>query len=141
MNYSDNGKRMAPMRATNIALLLLIFLSACATSDSTLRTAGKSEAYITGFHDGRHSGMKEAGNYLEHIVKDVRRFEEDTEYREGWIAGEAEGVRMQNDANIAVGTAGSKQTAKEIEKSKPDSKAIGRDVMKDTDTSNFKYLK
>jgi hypothetical protein len=64
-----------------------------------------SDAYITGFHYARHSGMKEAGNYLEHVVKDRQRFEEDAEYRTGWLAGEQEGIRIQQQADAAVGTA------------------------------------
>jgi len=54
-----------------------------------------------GFHDGRHSGMKESGNYLEHIVKDTQRFKDDADYQAGWLAGEAEGIRMQEQANAA----------------------------------------
>ena len=71
---------------------LALIVMGCETSDATLRDAGRNEAYIIGFHDGRHSGMKEAGNYLEHMVKDTKRFEEDADYREGWLAGEQEGM-------------------------------------------------
>ena len=92
------------MRTTGIRLgivgyvalaISLLAISGCETTDTTLRESGRSEAYITGFHDGRHSGMKEAGNYLEHMVKDGKRFEEDAEYRAGWLAGEQEGIRIQ----------------------------------------------
>jgi hypothetical protein len=77
-----------------IVALMVAFpslMSGCATSDATLREGGHNEAYIQGFHDGRHSGMNEAGNYLEHMVKDTRKFAEDPDYRAGWDAGEAEG--------------------------------------------------
>ena len=47
--------------------VLTVLLSGCETSDVTLRDQGRSESYIMGFHDGRHSGMQEAGNYLDHI--------------------------------------------------------------------------
>ena len=114
-----------------------VLLTGCETSDATLRKGGHSEAYIQGFHDGRHSGMKEAGNYLEHRVKDVQRFAEDTEYKEGWLAGEAEGIRMQEAANAAVGTYHGRKIQKESE---VDADAIGKDVMKDVDTKSLENL-
>ena len=87
------------MAAATFALLALS--TGCQTSDTTLRDQGRTEAYIMGFHDGRHSGMKEAGNNFEHIVKDIHRFESDQEYKAGWIDGEAEGKRIQETANAA----------------------------------------
>jgi hypothetical protein len=42
----------------------LLLLVACGTTDSTMRQAGHNEAYVQGFHDGRHSGMQEAGNTI-----------------------------------------------------------------------------
>ena len=117
-----------------------LFLTGCATSDATLRESGHGEAYIQGFHDGRHSGMKEAGNYLEHMVKDTQRFAEDAKYRDGWLAGEAEGIRIQQEANSASGAYSGYKIGKEVEKSQPDADAIGRDVMKDVDSSTLQNL-
>lgn len=114
-----------------------VLLTGCETSDAALRKGGHSEAYIQGFHDGRHTGMKEAGNYLEHKVKDTQRFAEDAEYKEGWLAGEAEGMRMQKDANAAVGTYHGSKIQKEAE---PDANAIGKDVMKDVDPATLDNL-
>ncbi len=125
------------MRFLMMAVCALLFITGCATSDSTLREQGNSEAYIQGFHDGRHSGMKEAGNYLEHIVKDLDRFETDPDYRNGWLAGEAEGIRMQQQANAASNSYQAGEIAKD---SQLDTKAIGREAMKDVDTSELKSL-
>ena len=115
-------------------------LSGCATSDATLRESGHSEAYIQGFHDGRHSGMNEAGNFLEHMVKDTQQFADNPDYRAGWHAGEAEGIRMQQEANSASGGYSNDNVRKEIKKSQPNANAIGRDVMKDVDPSTFDSL-
>ena len=120
-----------------MAVCALLFFTGCATSDSTLREQGNSEAYIQGFHDGRHSGMKEAGNYLEHVVKDLDRFDTDPEYRNGWLAGEAEGIRMQQQADAASSRCQAEEIAKE---SQSDVNAIGKEVMKDVDTSAVKSL-
>jgi hypothetical protein len=114
-----------------------VLLTGCETSDATLRKGGHSEAYIQGFHDGRHSGMKEAGNYLEHVVKDVQRYAEDAQYREGWLSGEAEGIRMQEAANAAIGGYHGRKIQKESE---VDANAIGKDVMKDVDTKSLENL-
>ena len=91
-----------------IALGLLLTVAACGTTDSAMQQQGRSESYITGFHDGRHSGLKEAGNNYEHYIKDVKRFESDADYREGWLAGEAEGKQEKGEAS-GHGSAGSVQ--------------------------------
>ena len=123
-------------------LLCLVLATGCQTSDTTLRDSGRSEAYITGFHDGRHSGMKEAGNYLEHVVKDVQRFEQDADYKAGWLAGEQEGIRMQQQANAAVGSAEGYRIAKEADKSvEKDIEKAARSAIKDVDTDSLKTLK
>lgn len=124
------------------ALLLALTSAGCETTDSALHGAGKSEAYITGFHDGRHNGMKEAGNYLEHTVKDVQSFETDTDYREGWLAGEQEGIRIQNQANAAVGSAAGYQITKDAEKSvEHDIEKAGKQATENVDTESLKILK
>ena len=127
----------------NFALIvgLSVLMFGCATSDSALRESGHVEAYLQGFHDGRHSGMREAGNYFEHIVKDAERFANDTEYRDGWLAGEDEGVRIQQQANLVGDTYSGYKIGKEVDKSKIDADAIGKDVMKGVDTDSLKSLK
>ena len=79
-------------------LVCIVFVASCGTTDSTIRDQGHSEAYLQGFHDGRHSGMKEAGNTWEHYVRDHERFAGDGEYRDGWLAGEVEGKHLQEQA-------------------------------------------
>ena len=108
-------------------IAVTLFLTGCATSDSALREHGHSESYIQGFHDGRHSGMAEAGNYLEHVVKNSQRYANDAEYRAGWLAGESEGKQMQAEANAAAGAYTGSQINKEYKESH-DYDAIGRDA-------------
>lgn len=117
--------------------LLTIILAGCSTSDVTLREHGRSEPYIMGFHDGRHSGMKESGNYLEHIVKDSQRFEDDAEYKSGWLAGEAEGIRIQEQANAATN---SYNTGRAVDKTQPNPNAVMKDAMKGVNTDDLKAL-
>ncbi len=128
---------------TWMATVLLALASAgCETTDATLRDTGRSEAYITGFHDGRHSGMKEAGNYLEHMVKDSQRFETDADYRDGWLAGEQEGIRIQQQADAAVGSAAGYKIVKDADKSvNKEIKKAGREATENVDTESLKVLK
>jgi hypothetical protein len=125
---------------TSIALVCYcLLLAACQTSDSSLREQGRSDAYVAGFHDGRHSGMQEAGNFLEHFVQDKTRFESDPEYRDGWLAGETEGKRIQQEANGAVGVYSAYDIGKEAGKA-TDYDRIGQEAVKDVDTSGLKTL-
>ena len=52
------------MKTTLVLAVALsaVLLAACGTTDSQMQQQGHSMAYIQGFHDGRHSGMKEEGN-------------------------------------------------------------------------------
>ena len=120
-------------------IAVTLFLTGCATSDSALREHGHSESYIQGFHDGRHSGMAEAGNYLEHVVKNSQRYANDAEYRAGWLAGEAEGKQMQQEANVAAGAYTGSQIKNEYKKSR-DYDAIGRDAVKGVDPKSLEPL-
>ena len=117
--------------------LLTVLLSGCETSDVTLRDQGQSESYIIGFHDGRHSGMNEAGNYLEHIVKNTSRFKDDADYHAGWLAGEAEGKRMQEQANAAAGTYNAGKIA---DKAGPHPNDAMKDATKGVNTDDLKVL-
>lgn len=121
---------------------LSVFLSACGTTDATLQQQGHNQSYITGFHDGRHSGMKEAGNTYENYIKDIKRFESDAEYRNGWLAGEAEGKKLQAQAdavgNAAAGAYSARQIGNEVDKQDPDK--VAKDAVKGLDTDALKSL-
>ncbi|MEP4147773.1 MAG: hypothetical protein ABJL54_11150 [Halioglobus sp.] len=127
-----------------LVISVLLSITACQTSDSTLREQGHSESYLQGFHDGRHSGMKEAGNNWEHYLRDHERFEADADYKDGWLNGEAEGKRLQEQAtaagNAAAGAYGGYEVGKEVDRAKPHPNKIGKDVMKDVDTDALKAL-
>ena len=51
---------------------------------------GRSPAYVDGFHDGRHSGTKEAGNDFDHSIRDEERLAADADDEFGRLAGEAD---------------------------------------------------
>ena len=125
-------------------VLLALGLVACGTSDTQLQQEGRSAAYLQGFHDGRHSGMKEAGNNWEHYIRDHQRFESEPDYRDGWLAGEAEGKQLQQQATAvgeaAAGAYSGYQIGKEVDKSEPDPEKIGKKAMKGVDPDELKVL-
>lgn len=121
---------------TIILFLLITMLVACGTTDNAMREQGHTDSYIIGFHDGRHSGMKEEGNNFEHYIRDVERFKTDPEYKSGWLAGEAEGKRLQKQANEIGAAAGGADSGNKSQ----DFDQIGKDALKDVDTTELKSL-
>lgn len=81
--------------------------------------------------------MKEAGNYLEHIVKDTQRFKEDADYQSGWLAGEAEGKRIQEQSDAAVNSYNSGKIA---DQAGPNPEDAAKEAMKGVDTDALKAL-
>jgi predicted small secreted protein len=124
-------------------VVMSLLLAACGTTDGALKDQGQSESYIQGFHDGRHSGMKEEGNNFEHYIKDEARFSSDREYESGWLAGELEGKALQDQAvavgNAAAGAYSSSEIDKEVSKSTDYDKAA-RDAVKGVDTTGMEDL-
>ena len=123
-------------------IVCLISLVACGTTDATLQQQGRNQSYITGFHDGRHSGLKEAGNHYEQYIKDTERFKSDSDYRDGWLAGEVEGKKLQAQAeavgNATAGAYGAHQIGEAIDKNDPDK--VAKDAVNGIDTDVLKSL-
>jgi len=126
-----------------LTMAMVLAIAGCETSDSTLRQEGRSAAYIQGFHDGRHSGMKEEGNDFEHYLKDEARFSNESDYKQGWLAGETEGKKLQAQAtsigNTAAGAYSDSQISKEAKKN-TDADAIAKDAVEGVDTSDLDKL-
>ncbi|MFT4519659.1 MAG: hypothetical protein ACI9JM_002056 [Halioglobus sp.] len=131
------------MLSKALAMAFVLVLLGCQTTDGSLQEQGKNVAYIQGFHDGRHSGMREAGSNWEHYLRDEARFTDDTDYKTGWQAGELEGIGLQNQATAigsAVGnTYSGAKISKEVDKSTVYD-GIATDAAKGMDTSGLENL-
>lgn len=73
-------------------LLVLSFCSmfaffGCVTQKETMIKQGYPMSYADGFDDGCHSGKKAGGSMFDQFKKDVRRFQKDTQYAQGWSDG------------------------------------------------------
>ena len=134
---------MRTLVALVVALVLALSLAACGTTDSQLLQEGHNPAYVQGFHDGRHSGMQEAGNRYETYIRDHERFENDGDYRDGWLAGESEGRRLQEQAvkfgNIAAGAYQTERVMKEADKA-GDVDRAAREAVRGVDTTELDSL-
>ncbi|MEP1471667.1 MAG: hypothetical protein ABJK20_06390 [Halieaceae bacterium] len=124
-------------------LLATLMLGACGTTDSQLESQGRSQAYIDGFHDGSKSGMEEAGNNFSQYVKDEERYQSEPDYRTGWDAGEAEGEKLEEEAENVGNAAATGMAAhsinKEVKKS-TDMDKVARDAVKGVDTTGMDAL-
>lgn len=69
-----------------IALLALcsFIISGCMTQKEIMIKEGYPLAYVDGFDDGCHSGKKAGGSLFDQFKKDVRRFQPDSQYAQGW---------------------------------------------------------
>lgn len=87
--------------------------------------------------------MKEEGNDYEHFVKDEARFVSDLDYKSGWLAGEAEGKTLQDQAaavgNAAAAAYSSSKINKQVDKNMDFDKAA-KDGMKGVDTTGIDNL-
>lgn len=74
-------------------LVLLIgssLVSTSCTSDGTrnqMLRQGYDPSYSSGFADGESSGYVAAGHPYYRFTKDTKRFESDSQYRQGWNDG------------------------------------------------------
>ncbi|MEH6610031.1 MAG: hypothetical protein V7696_11750 [Halioglobus sp.] len=127
-----------------LSISIALLLSACGTTDSALKEQLHNDAYVVGFHDGRHSGMKEAGDEWEHFIRDHERFDSEPEYKEDWLAGESEDRRIQTQAQAIGDSVGGAYTGyqinKEVDASKPHPKKIANEAMKGVDTTEMNNL-
>ncbi len=65
-------------------VLGVALLSGCVSQRDTMIQQGYPLSYVDGFEDGCHSGKKAGGMMFEQFKKDVKRFNTDKEYAQGW---------------------------------------------------------
>ena len=62
----------------------VLLTSGCVSQKESMVKQGYPLAYADGFEDGCHSGNKAGGSLFEQFKKDVRRFNADSQYAQGW---------------------------------------------------------
>ncbi len=73
-----------------VCLCSLFFLAGCASEGQRLMQEGASAEYAQGYDDGCSSGKKAAGDMFAQFHKNVRAYQTNTDYRQGWNDGHEE---------------------------------------------------
>lgn len=69
-----------------VATMALAF-TGCASTAENMRAQGYGPNYSQGYGDGCTSGKKAGGSMFDQFKKDVRRYDSNYKYREGWDDG------------------------------------------------------
>ncbi|MEI2751026.1 MAG: hypothetical protein V9G17_00365 [Nitrospira sp.] len=121
----------------------LLLLSGCATQKETMIKEGYPLSYAEGFDDGCHSGNKAGGSLFDQFKKDTRRFEQDSQYAQGWSDGfrqcESQQEATQRQTRMAIEQ--QKLTEQRKQNKLQEQYHLEREALKGVDTSNFNYLK
>lgn len=72
------------MKINFLFLLMVLTISGCMSQKEMLLKQGYPLSYTDGFDDGCHSGKKAGGYLFDQFKKDVRRFNSDLDYAQGW---------------------------------------------------------
>jgi hypothetical protein len=89
-----------------MVISITVVFSGCASQKENMIKQGYPLAYADGFDDGCHSGKKAGGSMFDQFKKDVRRFEKDSQYTQGWSDGfrqcETEQEALQRQMRIGI---------------------------------------
>lgn len=123
-----------------VLLAQLLVVGGCASNTFPLHYSTHTESYLIGFQDGRYSGMRKAGNSSAMLIKDGSRFQQDEEYRQGWLEGEQEGMRIQRESG-QIASRVQRQTDVRVDRSpaKPDDEVLKRDSIEPLEASSLKF--
>ncbi len=84
-----------------------VLLTGCGgTEGQRLMQEGASPAYARGYDDGCSSGKKAAGDMFAQFHKNVREYQENSDYRQGWDDGHeecrSEGMSNMQEQEMAI---------------------------------------
>ena len=126
-----------------ISILLLSLISGCATQKEIMIKEGYPLSYAEGFDDGCHSGNKAGGSLFDQFKKDIREFESDKKYAQGWTDGfrqcESQQEASQRQTRIAIEQQKLSEQKKQTDIQKK--YQLENELFKGVDTSNLKHLK
>jgi len=69
------------------ALTALFAFGGCASTSEMMMQQGYGPDYSHGYEDGCKSGRKAGGSMFDQFTKNVRLYDSDSKYREGWNDG------------------------------------------------------
>lgn len=72
------------MKINFLFLVMVLLISGCMSQKEMMIKQGYPLPYADGFDDGCHSGKKAGGYLFDQFKKDVKRFNSDSDYAQGW---------------------------------------------------------
>ncbi len=125
------------------AICSVIALFGCVTQKESMVKQGYPLAYADGFDDGCHSGKKAGGSMFDQFKKDVTRFQQDSQYAQGWSDGfrqcETEQEAMQRQ--IRMGMEQQRLMEEKKHNDWEEQRHLEKEVMKGVDTRGLEKLK
>ena len=125
------------------AICSVIALLGCVTQKESMVKQGYPLAYADGFDDGCHSGKKAGGSMFDQFKKDVIRFQQDSQYAQGWSDGfrqcETEQEAMQRQ--IRMGMEQQRLMEEKKHNDWEEQRHLEKEVMKGVDTRGLEKLK
>ncbi len=126
-----------------LTLSLFLILSGCVSQRDTMVQQGYPLSYADGFEDGCHSGKKAGGSMFDQFKKDVRRFQADPQYAQGWSDGfrqcETEQEALERQTRMSIEQ---QRLTEERKHDKWEEKRhLEREALKGIDTRGLENLK
>ena len=136
------------MKTTHLILLtltcsLILILTGCVSQRDAMVQQGYPLPYADGFDDGCHSGKKAGGSMFDQFKKDVRRFQTDKQYAQGWSDGfrQCETEQEALDRQIRMGMEQQRLLEEKNHNDWQEQRHLEREVMKGIDTRGLENLK
>jgi len=126
-----------------LTLSLFLILSGCVSQRDSMVQQGYPLSYADGFEDGCHSGKKAGGSMFDQFKKDVRRFQADPQYAQGWSDGfrqcETEQEALERQTRMSIEQ---QRLTEERKHDKWEEKRhLEREALKGIDTRGLENLK
>ena len=136
------------MNTMHRLMLIFIFLSlfmlwGCVSQRDAMVQQGYPLSYADGFDDGCHSGKKAGGSMFDQFKKDVRRFQSDKQYAQGWSDGfrQCETEQEAMDRQTRMGMEQQRLLEEKKHNKWEKQRHLEREVMKGIDTRGLENLK
>ena len=136
------------MKKNHTLLLILsccigLLLAGCVSQRDTMIQQGYPLSYADGFDDGCHSGKKAGGSMFDQFKKDVRRFQADKQYAQGWADGfrQCETEQEALERQIRMGMEQQRLLEEKKHNDWEEKRHLEREVFKGIDTRGLENLK
>ncbi len=115
----------------------------CVSQKESMIKQGYPLAYADGFDDGCHSGKKAGGSMFDQFKKDVKRFQQDTKYAQGWSDGfrQCESEQEAIQRQIRMGMEQQRLMEEKKHNDWEEKRHLETEMLKGIDTSGLEKLK